>query len=45
MIKGWGTEFYRPLDIAVISEDGNNALHYLFMNFSVKPLISIEIAK
>ena len=45
MMKGWGIDYYRPLDVAVLNEDGNNALHYLFMNFSAKPPISTEIAK
>ena len=46
LLKGCGVEFHRNVDVnSVNNDDGNNALHYLFMNFSTRPDISTEIAK
>lgn len=36
--------FHRHIDVNSVSEDGNNALHYLFSHFYIKPEICIEIA-
>ena len=35
----------KQLDVNCSNEDGNNSLHFLFMNFYIKPALAREIAK
>lgn len=48
-LKGWSGSHLSPnqryIDVNVVNEEGNNALHYLFMNFYINPTFAKSIAK
>lgn len=43
--SGDSSQYYKFLDVNSKNEDGNNAMHLLFINFNVKPEITKVIAK